>query len=344
MAQENNISTKKVKVKDFKSDQEVRWCPGCGDHIIMNAVQRAMVQLGVPREKHVVVSGIGCSSRFPYYMGNYGFHGIHGRASAISTGVKLANPDLYVWEVTGDGDALAIGGNHFIHTIRRNININLLLFNNKIYGLTKGQYSPTSDLGQKTKTSPYGTIEAPFDAGELTLGAQGNFYARSIDNMVKLNTEILVEAAQHKGTSIIEFIQNCIIYNPKAHDVLADKNNKKERQLILKHGEPMIFGENNDKGIIMDGMELKVAKIGENGVSQDDILIHDAHNPNPILHWMLINMKPPEFPMAFGIIRSVQADTYEDRLISQIDEVKSQSEYKKLEDLMHSGTTWEIEN
>ena len=228
-------------VKDFKSENEVRWCPGCGDYAIMNAVQRTMAEMGVPHEKFAVISGIGCSSRFPYYMSTYGFHTIHGRATAIASGVKCANPELSVWIVTGDGDAMAIGGNHFIHLIRRNIDVNVVLFNNRIYGLTKGQYSPTSDRGFKTKTSPFGTIEDPFVPGKLVVGASGSFFARSIDSNIKMSSEVFKASAEHKGTSIVEVLQNCVIYNEGIHKEITDPVHKSERQLFLKHGEPMIF-------------------------------------------------------------------------------------------------------
>lgn len=339
----NNGSPVKLKPKDFKSDQEVRWCPGCGDHAIMNAVQKAMANLGIPREKYAVISGIGCSSRFPYYMETYGFHGIHGRAAAIASGTKTANPDLSVWEITGDGDALAIGGNHFIHAIRRDVDINILLFNNEIYGLTKGQYSPTSKFGQKTKTSPFGTIEHPFNPGKLTLGAQGNFFARSVDNNIKLTTSIFEVSARHKGTSVIELLQNCVIYNDKAHGYITDKKHKDDRQLILEHGKPMIFGKEREKGLVMDGFDLKVVTIGEDGYTENDILVHDAHNPKPYLHWMLIGMQPPEYPVALGIIRQVEGASYEDQLEEQIEEVQETSDIKSMDDLLNSGNTWTIE-
>ena len=328
--------------KDFKSDQEVRWCAGCGDHAVLSAVHKAMADLGFPKEKYAVVSGIGCSSRFPYYMNTYAFHGIHGRAAAIASGLKSANPDLSVWVITGDGDSLAIGGNHFIHVVRRNIDLNVILLNNQIYGLTKGQYSPTSKLGQITKTSPYGTIESPFHPGELVIGSQGKFFARSLDNNVKLTTDILVEASNHKGTSVVEILQNCVIYNDKAYDMITDKEHRADRQIILNHGEPMIFGADNDKGIILDGLKLKVVKIGENGITEQDILVHNAHEPNPLLHLMLANMNFPEFPVAFGVIRAVKADTYEVKLEEQIDHVRKQSKIHNMTDLLNSGNTWSI--
>jgi len=328
--------------KDFKSDQEVRWCAGCGDHAVLNAVHKSMAELGLPKEKYVVISGIGCSSRFPYYMNTYAMHSIHGRAAAIASGVKVANPDLNVWMISGDGDSLAIGGNHFIHLIRRNIDLNLILLNNQIYGLTKGQYSPTSLEGQVTKTSPYGTIESPFQPGELVIGAQGKFFARSIDNNVKLTTEVLTESAKFKGTSIIEILQNCVIYNDKAHAYLTDKLHKEDRQLILQHGKPMIYGKNNDKGIVLDGLKLKTVTIGEDGVSLDDILVHDAHEENPLLHLMIAKMNSPEFPVAFGIIRAFETDTYERKLELQLEHVKSKSSIKTLKDLLYSGNIWQV--
>ena len=332
----------KLTSKDFKSDQEVRWCPGCGDHAILTAIQRALPELGIEKENFVFVSGIGCSSRLPYYMDTFGFHGIHGRGSAISSGVKIANTRLSVWQMTGDGDALAIGGNHFIHTIRRNIDINIVLFNNEIYGLTKGQYSPTSQKGAVTHTSPYGTIEAPFHPGELAIGAQGKFFARTMDNNIKLATEIFIEAGKHEGTSVIEILQNCVIYNDKTHGYLTDKEYKDDRQIFLRHEEPMIFGKERDKGLILDGLKLKVVKIGEDGITEDDILFHKANENNPGMHTMLANMRYPNYPVAMGVIRNVQAPSYEASLETQIGKIKTQSKIKKMDDLFNSGTVWEV--
>ena len=328
--------------KDFKSDQEVRWCPGCGDHAILVAVQKALAELGIPKEKFAMISGIGCSSRLPYYMDTYGFHTIHGRGSAIASGVKVANPELSVWQFTGDGDSLAIGGNHFIHVIRRNIDINLILFNNEIYGLTKGQYSPTSHKGINTKTSPYGTVEEPFQIGELVIGAKGKFFARTVDANVNLSTEIYVEAARHKGTSVIEALQNCVIFNDGVFDNVLDKEVRDDRTIILRHGEPMIFGKERDKGLILDGLKLKVVKTGEGGVAVDKLLVHDAHESNPGIQYMLANMKYPEYPVALGVIRSVPSFTYEEALVDQIERVKESSDIKCMDDLMKSGSTWEV--
>ncbi len=342
MADTTKNNTTEISPKDFKSDQEVRWCPGCGNHAIMNAIQKALPRMGIPRENFAFISGIGCSSRFPYYMNTYGFHGIHGRASAIASGTKTANSDLSVWQISGDGDSMAIGGNHLIHTVRRNVDINILIFNNEIYGLTKGQYSPTSKRGAKTKSSPYGTIENPFHPGELVIGAQGNFFARSVDNNIKLNQEIFLEAEKHKGTSVVEIAQNCVIYNDKTHSDIADKKYKDERQIVLRHGEPMIFGKNRDKGIVLDGLKLKVVELGKEGYTEDDLLVHDATMKDPGIHLMLANMQYPDYPVAVGVIRAVEGDTYEKSLEHQIENVKAQSEYKCMDDLLQSGSTWEV--
>jgi 2-oxoglutarate ferredoxin oxidoreductase subunit beta len=329
-------------VKDFKSENEVRWCPGCGDYAIMNAVQRTMAGMGIPREKYAVVSGIGCSSRFPYYMSTYGFHTIHGRATAVASGVKLANPDLSVWVITGDGDAMAIGGNHFIHLIRRNIDINLILFNNRIYGLTKGQYSPTSDRGFKTKTSPFGTIEDPFVPGQLVIGSRGSFFARTIDSNMKLSQTVFEEAAKHKGTSAVEVLQNCVIYNDGIHAAITDPVFRADRQLILEHGKPMLFGAENEKGIVFEKGKLKVAVIGENGVAIDDILVHDATDEDPTLHMALINMSLPDFPVAFGVIRSVAAPVYDIEMVEQINRIQETRKITCVDELLNSGNIWEV--
>lgn len=331
---------------DFKSDQEVKWCPGCGDHAVLNAVQKAMPEvaeaLNYTHEQFTVVSGIGCSSRFPYYMKTYGFHGIHGRATAIATGVKAANPTLSVWQATGDGDALAIGGNHFIHAIRRNIDINIMLFNNEIYGLTKGQYSPTSKRGKVTKTSPFGTIEHPFTPGELVLGARGTFFARTIDVEVNLTKECLIASAKHDGTAVTEIMQNCVIFNDKVHEVFANKEVREERTIVLRHGEPMIFGKNRDKGLVLEGLGLKIVTIGEGGWALSDILVHDAKQYDPGVHMMLVNMKAPEFPLALGVIRDVADLTYDDSMRDQLLEIRAKAPITCMDDLLQSGETWEV--
>ena len=334
----------KLTPRDFKSDQEVRWCPGCGDHGILNSVQKAMAEMDIPRENFAVISGIGCSSRFPYYMNTYGFHSIHGRAAAIASGVKCANPNLKVLQISGDGDALAIGGNHFIHAVRRNIDMTILLFNNEIYGLTKGQYSPTTKMGKVTKTSPFGTIEHPFHPAELALGAQGKFYARSIDTNIKLTREVLVASAKHKGTSIVEVLQNCVIYNDGTHSLITNKETKHDNQIVLRHGEPMIFGKEKNKGLMLSGSgKLVVVTIGEHGITTDDLLVHDAHEPNPHIHWMLSNMSAPEYPVAFGVIRDVEGSAYDQQMVEQIQNVKEQSSIKCVDDLLNSGDTWKVE-
>jgi len=333
----------KLTFKDFKSDQEVRWCAGCGDHAILNSVHKTMATIGKPREQYTVISGIGCSSRFPYYMNTYAFHTIHGRALAIASGTKTANPELSVWVITGDGDGLAIGGNHFIHAIRRNINMNVLLFNNEIYGLTKGQYSPTTQEGFVTKTSPFGTIEHPFNPGELVLGSNGHFFARSIDVNMKLTNDVLEAAEAHQGTSVVEILQNCVIFNDKTHGYYTDKAEKLDRQLTLQHGEKMIFGKENNRGIVLDGMKLKVVTIGEEGVTEEDILVHDAHEHDPMLHWMLIRMKGPDFPIALGVIRAAQGSTYDDKMEAQVADRKAKSSIQSMNDLLHSGATWKVD-
>jgi 2-oxoglutarate ferredoxin oxidoreductase subunit beta len=336
----------KYTFKDFKSDQEVRWCPGCGDYGVLAALQRTLPEVcemhGIDKEQVVIVSGIGCSSRLPYYMDTYGFHSIHGRATAVATGVKVANPELSVWQASGDGDALAIGGNHFIHAIRRNVDINILLFNNRIYGMTKGQYSPTSKFGAITKTSPYGTVEFPFNPGGLVLGAKGTFFARSIDTELALNEETMLRASHHNGTSVIEFLTNCVIFNNGSHEELSDKETKEDRTIVLHDGEKMIFGKNHDKGLILLNQRLKVVRLGEGGITEADILTHDSHSDNLGLQTMLADMKFPEFPVALGVIRDVDDMTYDNEVAKQVASVTEKSKIHCVDDLLHSGSTWEI--
>lgn len=341
----NTITPSQIKLskEDFISDQMVKWCPGCGAHAILAAVEKVFPETGYKKENIMMVSGIGCSSRFPYYVNTYGIHGIHGRAAAIASGVKIANPGLSVWISTGDGDSMAIGGNHFIHIIRRNLDVNILLFNNQIYGLTKGQYSPTTPLGSITKTSPQGTIEHPFNPGGLVLGAQGTFFARVIDNNIKMMTEAMFEAAKHDGTSVIEIMQNCIIFADKTHASITAKEVKDDVQLHLKHGEPMIFGKNKEKGIRLHGTKLEVVKIGENGITEKDILVHDQYECNPGIHRMLVKMKPPEMPVALGVIRSAKFATYDDLVEEQIKYAQENSKIKNVDDLLNSGEIYEIE-
>jgi len=339
----DTIITQELTKEDFVSDQMVKWCPGCGDHAILSSLEKVLPQLGKRKEDILVVSGICCSSRFPYYVNTYGFHGIHGRALAIASGARVANPELSIWVASGDGDSMAIGGNHFIHAIRRNLDINLMLFNNEIYGLTKGQYSPTTPLGQTTKTSPFGTIEEPFVPGELCIGAQGTFFARVIDSDPKAMAELFLASAEHKGMSVVEILQNCVIFNNGAHNYLKDREHKADRQLWLEDGKPMIFGKENNKGLILNGTELEVVTIGENGITEEDILIHDSSTANPIIHLQLVRMKAPEFPVAFGVIRNVKKPSYEQLMVQQIEDVKAKSKIKCADDLFRSGTTWEVE-
>lgn len=327
--------------KDYKSDQYVRWCPGCGDHAVLNCLHKAMAEIGVGPHKMAVISGIGCSSRLPYYMNTYGFHTIHGRGAAIATGVKTARPDLSVWLMTGDGDCLAIGGNHFIHAVRRNVDLNIVLFNNKIYGLTKGQYSPTSDRGVITKSSPYGTVEEPFNPAELTLGACGNFFARLIDVDLKNTTAVLAESARHKGTSVVEVLVNCVIFNDGIHKQVIDKEYRADRTIFLRHGEKMLFGKDNEKGIVLEGLKLKAVTIGENGYTLDDILIHDAYKQDPTLHLMLALMGG-DMPVALGIIRQVEAPVYDQAVEEQIVEVQATNPVRTLNDYLMSGDIWEV--
>ncbi|WP_029906059.1 2-oxoacid:ferredoxin oxidoreductase subunit beta [Prevotella sp. 10(H)] len=329
--------------KDYKSDQYVRWCPGCGDHALLNCLYKAMAELGILPHKTAVISGIGCSSRLPYYMNTYGFHTIHGRGAAVATGVKTAKPELSVWLATGDGDCLAIGGNHFIHAVRRNVDINILLLNNKIYGLTKGQFSPTSDRGFISKSSPYGTVEDPFRPVELTLGARGNFFARGIDVDLANTTEILTLAARHKGASVVEILQNCVIFNDAIHDNIVDKAWRAERTILLKHGEKMLFGANKDKGLVMDGWQLKDVIIGQNGYTIDDILIHDAKSIDNTLHMKLGMMSPENgLPLALGVIRDVEALTYDQSVEDQIKEVQAKNPVRKLRDYLMTKDVWEV--
>ena len=333
---------KQYTAKDFKSDQYVRWCPGCGDYAVLNTLQKEMADLGVPPHETAVISGIGCSSRLPYYISGYGFHSIHGRGAAIATGVKVANPKLTVWQITGDGDCLAIGGNHFIHSVRRNVDINVILFNNQIYGLTKGQYSPTTKKGYVTKSSPFGTIERPFRPAELTFGARGTFFGRTLDVDLKSAQMTMMAAAKHKGTSVIETLVNCVIFNDGAHSWLSEKENRYDRLIILEHGKPMIFGKNSDKGLVVDGFQLKVVTLGENGVTENDLLVHDAHCEDSTLQLKLAMMEGPDFPVAVGVIRDVETETYDEAMTKQIEEVQAKSKIKTFDDLIDSCEQWDM--
>ena len=327
---------------DYKNGQSVRWCPGCGDHAILNTLHKAMATLGVPPHRTAVISGIGCSSRLPYYMNTYGFHTIHGRAAAIATGFKIANPEMTVWQISGDGDGLAIGGNHFIHAVRRNIDINIVLFNNKIYGLTKGQYSPTSPRGFVSKSSPYGTVEDPFIPAELAFGARGNFFARSIDVELATSQEVLVAAARHKGTSVVEILQNCVIFNNGVYSFMSDKEKRDEHTIHLRHGEKMLFGADGNRGLVQDGFLLKAVTLGEDGYTIDDVLVHDAHTPSNFLHQQLAMMDGTDLPLAVGVIRDVEAPTYNDTLDAQVADVRAHKGHASLRDMILAGSTWEV--
>ena len=329
---------------DYKNEQTPRWCPGCGDHAILNVLHKAMAEIGVAPKDTVVISGIGCSSRLPYYMNTYGMHTIHGRAAAIATGLKTANPDLTVWQISGDGDGLAIGGNHFIHAVRRNVNINMLIFNNKIYGLTKGQYSPTSDRGTVSKSSPYGTVEDPFIPAELCFGARGNFFARSYDTNLEVSREVMVAAAKHQGASVVEILQNCVIFNNGIHSYITDKEMRDDHTILLRHGEKMLFGKNMEKGLVQDGFGLKAVTVGQDGYTLDDVLTHDAHCRNNFLQQQLAMMDGHDLPLALGVIRDYDALVYDQEVARQTREVKEAKGFANLRDLiMKTQETWTIE-
>jgi 2-oxoglutarate ferredoxin oxidoreductase subunit beta len=332
----------KLTRKDFASDQEVRWCPGCGDYSILAQVQRVLPELGIPPEQIVFVSGIGCSSRFPYYMNTYGIHGIHGRAPAIATGVKLANPALQVWVVSGDGDALSIGGNHIIHMLRRNMDIKVLVFNNRIYGLTKGQFSPTSEFGKKTKSTPYGSRDYPFNPLSLALGADATFVARTIDSEPKHLQEVLRRVAAHKGSAFVEIYQNCVVFNDGAFDAITDKETKAQAQLVLENGMPMLFGKNKEYGIRLRGYTPEVVRLGEGGITAADVLVHNEKDENPTLAFLLSRMTPPEFPTPIGVFRAVRRPTFSEAVHQQIAEITAAKGTGDLEKLFAQGDTWVV--
>jgi len=325
--------------KDFVSDQEVRWCPGCGDYAILAQVQKTMPEFGIEPHKVVFISGIGCSSRFPYYMNTYGFHTIHGRAPAIATGLKVTRPDLDVWVVTGDGDGLSIGGNHLIHVLRRNVDLKILLFNNRIYGLTKGQYSPTSEVGKVTKSTPAGSVDFPFNPVTVALGAHATFVARSVDVEQKHLGEMLKRAHEHRGASFLEILQNCNIFNDGAFNELSDKGLKADHQLVLEHGKPLIFGKNRDKGIRMVGMRPEVVTIGQNGVTEKDLVVHDE--TNLALAFMLGNFEAP-MPTPVGVFYAVSRPTYDHAMNQQLEEAKAKQGPGDLAKLLQKGDTWSV--
>jgi len=337
MTKDNDLAYTK---KDFSSDQEVKWCPGCGDYAILSAIQSAMAKIGRKREDVVCVSGIGCSSRFPYYLNTYGYHTIHGRAAAVASGVKTANPDLSVWVITGDGDSLSIGGNHFIHVLRRNIDMNIVLFNNQIYGLTKGQYSPTSVLGAVTKSTPYGSLDRPFSPAKLAFGASATFIARTTDTDAKHVEEIMLEAERHRGTSFVEVYQNCVIFNDGCHSEYADKKSKDDHSIVLTHGQPMVFGGEIKKGLILDNLTLKVVELGDS-YTEADCIVHDESNE--VLASLLVAMDAnPEMPKLYGVIFAVKDVIYNEQVSAQLADVKAKKGDGDFNKLLYSGDTWEI--
>jgi 2-oxoglutarate/2-oxoacid ferredoxin oxidoreductase subunit beta len=335
------VQSPKLTAKDFQSDQEPRWCPGCGDYSVLRQLQKVLPELGIPRENIVFVSGIGCSSRFPYYMNCYGIHSIHGRAPAIATGVKLANPKLDVWVMTGDGDALSIGGNHFLHTVRRNVGLKIVLFNNRIYGLTKGQYSPTSQFGKHTKSSPFGSIDYPIHPISVAIGAEVTFVARCIDVDVKHMVETFDRAARHSGTAFIEVYQDCNVYNHGSYEYATDRKIKDDNVLYLQHGQPMIFGKNKDKGIRLKGTTPEVVQLG-NGVSVADLLVHDERAAEPTLAYLLSRMRHPDFPEPVGVFRAIELPTYEQLMLDQITAANTKLGPGNLDKLFNQGDVWTV--
>jgi len=328
--------------KDFQTSQEVRWCPGCGDHAILAQVQRVLANLDQPRENLVFVSGIGCSSRFPYYVNTYGFHGIHGRAPSIAMGVKCANPDLSVWVVTGDGDGLSIGTNHLIHTLRRNVDVTILLFNNRIYGLTKGQYSPTSEFGKRTKSSPYGSIEQPIRPIAMALAAEATFVARTVYADPNHLGQTLEAAARHRGASFVEILQDCRIFNEGAFRDVTDKKKRDDERILLAHGKPVVFGAGGKKGIVETNLEPQIVDLQTHPESADDVLVHDAQACSPALASLLASLELPEFPMALGVFRQVEKPTYEELLVAQIVDQRKRKGPGELASVLKSETGWEV--
>jgi len=335
------MSSTTLSKKDFQTDQEVRWCPGCGDYAILSAVQAVFPELGIPRERFVVVSGIGCSSRFPYYMNTFGFHTIHGRAPAIATGLKMSRPDLEVWIATGDGDALSIGGNHLIHTLRRNVGVKILMFNNRIYGLTKGQYSPTSEVGKKTKSSPYGSIDYPFNALSVAIGSGATFVARSIDVFQGHLKETLKAAAAHRGTAFVEIYQNCNIFNDRAFAHLTEKEVRDDALVYLENGKPLVFGKQKDRGVRLNGPELEVVRFAD-GFGPGDCLVWDESRLNPAIAFMVAQMAPPHFPTPLGVLRKVDLAPFETGVLAQIEREREKRGPGNLDKLLRSGDVWTV--
>jgi 2-oxoglutarate ferredoxin oxidoreductase subunit beta len=340
---ETNGTTVTLTRKDFMSDQEVRWCPGCGDYSILAQTQKVMPDLGVAREKIVFISGIGCSSRFPYYMNTYGFHTIHGRAPAIATGLKASRPDLMVWVITGDGDALSIGGNHLLHVLRRNVDLKIVMFNNRIYGLTKGQYSPTSEFGKRVKSAPMGVPDYPLHPLSVAIGAEATFVARTIDTDTRHLVATLERAAAHKGTAFVEVYQNCNIYNDGAFAYLTDREVHDDRTLVLEHGQPLLFGKERNRGIRLHGLHPEVVTLGEHGITEADILRHDEHEPEPNLAFALSRLDYPDFPVPVGVFRAIEKPTYDQMLEDQRIAALARHGEGDLEALFNSGDTWVVE-
>lgn len=330
------MEDRSYKKKDFVSDQEIRWCPGCGDYSILSSMQTAMTKLGRKKEDIVFISGIGCSSRFPYYMNTFGLHTIHGRAPGFASGLKLFNNKLSVWVITGDGDGLSIGGNHLIHLLRRNINLNVILFNNEIYGLTKGQYSPTSKRGTLTKSSPYGSIDRSFNPAKLALGAGATFYGRTMDTDPKHMIEMFLAAEEHRGTSFVEVMQNCLIFNDKIHDPYINRKTREDYSVRLKQNAPLIFGKNKDRGIVVERGIPEIVDMAQGS----DVMIHDE--TNEMAAYLLASMTYPEMPMPMGIFYKIKDVCYDEQVIEQMEDVKRQKGTPSVEDLLHSGKTWDV--
>ncbi|MCB2156006.1 2-oxoacid:ferredoxin oxidoreductase subunit beta [bacterium] len=335
------VETPKYSFKDFASDQDVRWCPGCGDYSILAAVKKTLAQFDVPPEKYAFISGIGCSSRFPYYMNTYGIHSIHGRAMSIATGLKVARPDLNVWVITGDGDGLSIGGNHTIHTLRRNVDLKILLFNNQIYGLTKGQYSPTSPFGKKTKSTPMGSLDWPVLPLAIALASEATFVARAVDTHPKHLIEVLTRAHQHKGAAFVEIYQNCNIFNDGAFSYAQDRKIRADHIVELRDGEPMVFGKEDDKGLAHVEGQVRVVTLGQGGFTKNDLLVHDEKAPMSE-HFKLARLRQPDFPEPIGVIRAVERPTYNDLVNDQIAEITERKGPGKLQELIQGHATWQV--
>jgi 2-oxoglutarate ferredoxin oxidoreductase subunit beta len=333
--------SKPLSASDYASNQDVRWCPGCGDYAILAQMKKTLAALAIPPEKLVFVSGIGCSSRFPYYLNTYGMHSIHGRAPAVATGLKVVRPELSVWVITGDGDALSIGGNHLIHAIRRNLDINIILFNNRIYGLTKGQYSPTSPLGKVTKSTPAGSLDNPLSALSLAIGCEATFVARTIDVYQPHLAATIRRAAEHRGTSFVEVYQNCVVFFDGAFEYAQAKDTRSDTVLELEHGKPLVFGKDRDRGIRLNGLAPEVVPLG-GGIAESDLLVHDEHAAEPSLAYLLSRLRQPDFPEVIGVLRDVERPIYDEQLNAQIARAAADGE-GDLDELFHSGETWTVE-